>query len=344
MRARILAAYVIAASVIAVPAHAADGAAPPKGPPLPTQFTTGQKSPPIAKQSAITPAPPRAQTAADRYFGDDNPKLTPRERAALAVNKGWVGSSVLQTDLAAPGPDGIVRFVYGTQQVSIVCAVLQVCDVELQLGETVNTMHLGDSTRWVIEPAVTGAPPNEVQHLIIKPTDVGLETSVVVATTRRTYHLRLRSHRTQFMARVGFSYPEDASAKWAAVKAREQTQERTRQRNTLPDTKEYLGDLSFDYTVTGTATWKPVRVYNNGIKTIIQMPSAMVNGEAPTLLVLRKEGGVFTDEELVQVNYSLQGDRYVVDTIFDRAILIAGVGSAQERVTIGRAAAREASK
>ena len=58
--------------------------------------------------------------------------------------------------------------------------------------------------------------------------------------------------------------------------------------------------------------------------------------EAPTLLVVRKEGGLFSDDETALVNYRVQGDRYIVDTIFDKAILIAGVGRSQDRVTITR--------
>ena len=54
------------------------------------------------------------------------------------------------------------------------------------------------------------------------------------------------------------------------------------------------------------------------------------------LLVVRREGGIFRDEETVMVNYRVQGNRYIVDTVFDRAILIAGVGGSQDRVTISR--------
>ena len=126
----------------------------------------------------------------------------------------------------------------------------------------------------------------------------------------------------------------------AALKTRQwkdksgEKQERTD--NTLPATGEYLGDLSFDYELSGSASWKPVRVYNDGRKTIIEMPGTMQQTEAPTLLVVRKEGGLFTDDETVLVNYRVQGNRYIVDTVFDRAILIAGVGSSQDRVTISR--------
>jgi len=176
----------------------------------------------------------------------------------------------------------------------------------------------------------------EVQHLIVKPLDVGLETSLVVTTNRRTYHLRLRSHRRDFMPRVGFTYPEDALAKWDAIKSRESHALDIKRSRTLPETGEYLGNLDFAYSVDGSAAWKPLRVYNDGQKTIIQMPSIMAQTEAPTLLLLNREGGLFRDDETVMVNYRLQGDRYIVDAVFDKAILIAGVGSNQSRVTISR--------
>jgi type IV secretion system protein VirB9 len=163
--------------------------------------------------------------------------------------------------------------------------------------------------------------------------DVGLETSLIVSTDRRTYHLRLRSHRSEFMPRVGFTYPEEALAKWDAIKTRAG---RERQDRTLAGTGEYLGDLSFAYEVSGTAAWKPVRVYNDGKKTIIQMPASMQQAEAPALLVVRKEGSLFKDDDTVMVNYRVQGDRYIVDAVFDKAVLVAGVGRGQDRVTITR--------
>ena len=269
---------------------------------------------------------------ADAYFSAHSPVLTPQEKAAVAIAKRWREAGATGMKPVA-GPDGSIRYLYGAQQPSIVCAVLQVCDVELQAGEQVNSIQLGDTARWTIEPAISGAGAAEVQHLIIKPMDVGLETSLVVTTNRRTDHLRLRSHRTEFMPRVGFTYPDEAEAKWDAKKIREG---RDRRERTIAQTGEYLGDLSFAYDVAGSAPWKPVRVYNDGVKTIIQMPAAMAHTEAPTLLVMRRDGGLFTEAETVMVNYRVQGDRYIVDSVFDKALLIAGVGSSQERVTITR--------
>lgn len=273
-----------------------------------------------------------ADSLEDRYFSNQNPTLTPQERAAIDLAKRWGAGN--QTGMRpVAGSNGTVMFLYGAQQPSIVCAVLQVCDVALQPGELVNSIHLGDTARWTVEPAITGSGPNEVQHLIIKPMDVGLETSLIVTTNRRTYHLRLRSHRTEYMPSVAFTYPEDALAKWDAIQRRETEH---REANTIPATGEYLGNLSFDYDLSGSAPWKPVRVYNDGQKTIIEMPRAMTQTEAPTLLVVRRDGGLFREAETVMVNYRVQGQRYIVDTVFDRAVLIAGVGNRQDRVTITR--------
>ena len=267
--------------------------------------------------------------AGDAYFSQQNPTLTPQEKAAVSIAQRWQAASATGIRPVA-GSEGTVRFAYGAQPISVVCAVLQLCDVELQAGEQVNNLNVGDP-RFTIEPAISGVGPAEVQHLIIKPLDVGLETSLVVTTNRRTYHIRLRSHRTEFMPRVGFTYPEEAAAKWDAIRVREVKE---KQERTIPKTGEYLGDLNFRYEVTGSAPWKPVRVYNDGTKTIIQMPTAMSQTEAPTLLVVRRGGGLFKDDETVLVNYRVQGDRYIVDSIFDKAILIAGVGNSQDRVVI----------
>lgn len=280
-------------------------------------------------------APVSASNLTEVYFSGKNPQLTQQEREAIAIAKKWQANGA-QGIKPVAGTDGSIRFLFGAQQPSIVCAVLQVCDIELQPGEQVNSIHLGDQARWLIEPAITGQGAAEVQHLIVKPMDVGLETSLVVTTNRRTYHIRLRSHRREFMPRVGFIYPEDARAKWDAIKAQKNRTMAIRQSRVIPETGEYLGNLDFAYSVSGNAVWKPVRVYNDGQKTIIQMPRIMAQTEAPTLLLLNKKGGLFRKDDTVMVNYRLQGDRYIVDAVFDQAILVAGAGNNQSRVTVTR--------
>lgn len=257
------------------------------------------------------------------YFGGENPVLTPSEERALRIAREWQAKAATQLT-PVPGPDGAIQFLYGAVQPSIVCAVMQVTDIELQPGEQINNINIGDSARWLVEPAVTGAGVAEVQHIVIKPMDVGLETSLMVTTNRRTYHFRLKSHKTQYMPKISFIYPDAVEQRFLALKER---QKEEKEKNTIPETQEYLGNLDFDYRISGSAPWKPVRVYNDGTKTIIQMPPKMRQTEAPSLLVMNNDGEAL-------VNYRLQGDRFIVDQLFEKAMLIAGVGSKQTKITI----------
>lgn len=286
----------------------------------------------VASFGAMSPATGQSVAAPDAFFSRNNPPLSATERKGVSISDRFLDDSANAIQ-PAPAGGGAVSFVFGATAPSIVCAVLQICDVELQAGEQVNSVNLGDTARWLVEPAVSGTGPTETQHLIIKPLDVGIETNLVVTTDRRTYHIRLRSHRSAYMARVVFSYPEDAAAKWKAVARRTEV---VRSTATLPGTGEYLNKLAFNYSITGKASWKPVRVFNDGVKTIIEMPSTMSQTEAPSLLVVRKDGNPKKDKDDVMVNYRVQGDRYIVDQVFDKAILIAGVGKHQDRVVIER--------
>ena len=264
------------------------------------------------------------------YFTNPNPSLSPQERRAIEIGQHW--QQVKSTEMMpTAGRDGSVRIVFGATEPTIVCAVLQICDVALQSGEKVNSLNLGDTVRWSVEPAITGSGSTQVQHLIIKPQDVGLRTSLVVTTDRRTYHIQLLSHRTDYMPFVRFSYPEDSMAKWEAIRKASFHDEKP-EIISRPDTA--LVKLDFGYAIKGNASWIPVRVYNDGVKTIIQMPSSIAQTDAPTLLVVRKINGHFNDKEREIVNYRFQGGRYIVDNIFDRAVLASGVGSSQSRVTI----------
>lgn len=273
-----------------------------------------------------------ADEMANQFFSDKVLPLSPQEKNALVISRKWqVGNS---TSKPFVGGNGAVTFVYGSGQTQILCAVLQVCDVALAPGESVNNLNVGDP-RFLVEKAVAGGGGASQIHMLIKPLDVGLDTSLVVTTNMRVYHLRLKSHRTKFMPYVSFTYPDQMQAAWEAD---QQTTAMQRSRDTLPATGEYLGNLSFDYAVQGEASWKPERVYNNGTKTIIEMPATVSQKDAPALLVLKEEGGFFSDDKTAIVNYRMQNNRYIVDSVFDKAVLVAGVGDSQEKVTIVRGA------
>lgn len=65
-------------------------------------------------------------------------------------------------------------------------------------------------------------------------------------------------------------------------------------------------------------------------------PRQWRNQKRPLYWLCAGKAGFFKDDETVQVNYRIQGNRYIVDTVFDSAILIAGVGGNQDAVAIKR--------
>ena len=220
------------------------------------------------------------------------------------------------------GPDGKVIFLYGEVQPSVVCSPLQVCDIELQAGEIVRDVLVGDSVRWKVEPATSGEPGAQAVHLIVKPAEPGLDTSMVVTTSRRTYHIQLKSHHREYMARVGFDYPEDVNARFDEINARMEA-------SVMPGAGVPADQLNFSFQMTGSARWRPTRIYSDGQKTYIQFPSAMSGQDAPVLFVV--SGG-----QNRIVNYRMSGTMMVVDYYVDHAILVSGVGGQQQKITIKR--------
>ena len=242
--------------------------------------------------------------------------MSKNEAKGTSISGKWRGSSGLVTK----GPDGKVVFLFGETQPSVVCSPLQVCDIELQGGEIVRDVLVGDTVRWKIEPATSGAAGGQAIHLIVKPSEPGLVTSMVVTTSRRTYHIQLKSHPNQYMARVGFEYQEDTSHKLADINSRLETGSFAGARSEA---------LSFSYSVSGSAAWKPKRVYSDGIKTYIQFPRSIAGQDAPVLFVV--SGG-----QNRIVNYRMKNDIMVVDYVVEKAVLVSGVGWRRQKITIRR--------
>ena len=242
-------------------------------------------------------------------------ELTAAERKASRQSAEWQKGSGIVTR----GNDGKVIFLYGETQPSVICAPLQVCDIELEPEERVKDVLLGDSVRWSVEAASSGGGRGETIHLIVRPTEAGLHTSMIVTTSKRTYHIRLRSHESQYMARVGFSYASALSTNLAAVNSRLKDQGRL----------SSASRLDFSYRISGNARWRPKRVYFDGAKTYIQFPPRISSQDMPVLFLL-------SEGQRQLVNYRVNKDLMIIDHEVDKAVLISGVGWRQRKITITR--------
>lgn len=185
----------------------------------------------------------------------------------------------------------------------------RVTDIELQPGEVLtNTPVAGDTVRWKIGVIKSGAAQKEVTHVVLKPLDTGIETNLLLATNKHIYHLRAVSG-DWYMPSIAWDYPLEEDEELA--------KEMVRERETEP-----VGvppeNLRFSYDIDGKDyDWKPLRVFDDGQKTYIQMPKSFRVSEAPALFVIEGGGSLL-------VNYRMKGDYYVVDRLIDQAELRVG--------------------
>ncbi|MES9955798.1 MAG: P-type conjugative transfer protein TrbG [Sedimenticola sp.] len=251
--------------------------------------------------------------------------VEPRGKTGVTLATDWMEQSI------PPKRDenGQVIFPFGATLPTIVCAPMRLCDIAFQAGEKIRHVRLGDTVRWKVSPAESGPDGAMITHAIIKPTESNLDTTLVVTTDRRTYHMRLVSSRRDWMPQVAFEYPEDQQKAWALQIAKQETKRKERQRKTLPSVGMSVDDLNFAYSIEGKSPWLPVRVFDDGSHTYIDLPREAKHRDAPILLV--KSG----DEERL-VNYRMHGERFIVDSLFDEAELLSGVGTNQQKVIIRR--------
>lgn len=263
---------------------------------------------------------------ANAFNERDFANLTPKQQKDLALAQKWVYAKTT----SRLGENGEVVFLFGESMPTIVTAPLRLTDIVLEAGEVIKDVQIADSVRWVVSLSVSGEEPNLTSHVIIKPTDKNLQTTLNIMTNKRVYRLNLISEAKKFMPAVSFNYKNDI------IKTLNQYQNDMKK---ISNSKNFykvqddvvasnIDNLDFGYSIEGKAKFKPLRVYNDGVKTYIQMPKNMKFYEAPALMLL--DNG----KENETVNYRLKYDTFIVDRLFDNAILIAGVGKKQEKITI----------
>lgn len=251
-------------------------------------------------------------------WADANPlNLSPKELEALRLSQEWSDRPIKPIQVGA----GKVVYVFGATMPTIIGAPMQISDIELEPGELVNEILVGDTTRWLVE---SGSSGGGITHVFVKPLDVDLHTSLVITTNKRTYHLKLVSKQSGHTPYIGFLYQEQAMA----VAAKDRKDQLWASGEIGGKTVDLSG-LDFNYQVSGKAVWKPIQAYNDGQQTFIKLPDSASKTEVPVLLAMKGKR-----EQMV--NYRVQNNTFIVDGLFEHLTLITGVGGQQTRVDIKR--------
>ncbi len=221
-------------------------------------------------------------------------------------------------------------FIYGQKRPTIYCAPLYICDVSLEPDEVVQNILAGDTIRWKIVPALSHTGTNQTVHVAMKPTEYNIETNVLITTNKRSYEWRLVSIREGShiaLTHANYDYPENEQSAW------EKQQKALVSSQKIADVSISPEQLNFNYKI--NCNWQskpfcPLRVFDDKRQVYIQMPSSFRHRQAPVLLLWD------VNHQTSLVNYRLQDDYYIVNTLFQQAILILGVGRQQQQATITR--------
>jgi len=195
----------------------------------------------------------------------------------------------------------------------IYTAPFHVTDIMLQPGETLTcSPAAGDTARWTLDVTTSGTGKDQRVHIFLKPHLPWLHTNIAVSTDKHIYHLECRSLEETYQAGVSWYYPKDTltSLTERIIKVNDSRQD------IIANLK--VSDLNFDYTIKGTAAWKPLRAFDDGKKVFIQFPAGIDQGELPPLFI------VTTESDTQLVNYRYQKNYYIVDRLFTKALLQLG--------------------
>jgi len=222
-----------------------------------------------------------------------------------------------------PSKDGYINAIQNYPYVKgalyqLYTAINQVSDIALEPGEKLITVSAGDTVRWVVGDTTSGNGNQAQVHILIKPIAPDLQTNLVIATDRRTYHLEMRSTEDTYMASISWTYPYSD-----LIALRAKNTKAVNASKIIIDNGLKLNRLKFRYRITGDAPWKPIRAFDDGKKVYIQFPSGLSQGEAPPLFVIS------SDDQPALVNYRVRDTYYIVDRLFAAAELRLGTDPQQ---------------
>lgn len=264
----------------------------------------------IAAPAALAPAvttPDLSGLAGDADAPDPAPDGSVPYETLAAARPAGDGDAVV---------GGVQVFVWSPGRVYPVrTAPLRVTTLTLGPGETLVSKAAGDTVRWQIGETTSGEGADRRAHVLIKPLQRGLETNLVLTTTRRVYYLGLTSGG---MDGFNTAVTWDRGALEGPMAAAPGPLERVR----VPDpVATPQGPLDARYRIETRGrrpSWTPVSVFNDGLRTFIAFDPDLRIDEAPALFVIAPDG------EAQMVNYRQAGGLFIADRVFDRAELRLG--------------------
>ena len=188
--------------------------------------------------------------------------------------------------------------------------------IKLDPEENVQSIKGGNTGSFEIEQDYGG--PDNATYILIQATDLDVTSNVNIITDKRIYMLNLFSTLDIYNPMVKFNYPTKGNTmsyqlNKSGIITGNGAISTGRDRNMVSSADK----IDLNYTWEKGKNFSPTNVYNDGVKTVIKLPSAMQ--EAPVVMVK----GVNSNQYEV-VNFEYDRDEIVVHRVFKEAKLLIG--------------------
>jgi P-type conjugative transfer protein TrbG len=229
--------------------------------------------------------------------------------------------------------DGVVKFPYGQYEPTVTCKPLNLCDIELEVGEVVQSVLIGDSVRWNdgdqgVPIVYSGTGANTTAHLVLKPVEANISTNLMVTTSKRTYMIKLKSSNYGYVVRAGFYYPSQEVISYNNQQTANKNSEFD---NTQSKSLIELSKLNYQYEIVGKDyDWKPLQVFDDNISVYIKLPSDISSRSLPGLCIVNQ----LDKSQCELVNFKYNHQFYIINKLFEEAKLMNGFGKHADTIII----------
>lgn len=218
----------------------------------------------------------------------------------------------------------------------IITSPKAITDFRLRPGESIAGQPIvsNSGSSWQFSMGTSIENGVTVQHLFIKPTTVGLDTSMILLTNERTYYFRVASFENSYMTALRFNYPvalDDGTF------TTEEFAQYINGENDYSSANAYKLDLTqafYNYSIKkykGRPSWTPQAVFSDNLKTYIQFPvTVTISDDLPSVYVLKNGTESLVNFRMVSSNM------YQLDTVITEGQTILLKSGEKEQVKITR--------
>lgn len=260
-----------------------------------------------------------------------------QNRSLQAMQKSLVSAyqaGQLQTLPPIAGSSGAILYAYGNSLPTLVTAPMHTSIIQLQPGCHPALATGAPASEWVLHTVMVGNEP----EITVMPKFSGLHTDLVIPATSGSgkpmnYVIELTSDQRHYTPILGFYYPGQDVRTWNQQAASSSAASQKAAAETVaPLPNLNASDLNFDWKIhcsgggwfsnSDCRSIKPQRVFSDGGHVYIQFRQNQgSHGGVPSILAENSAG------QPAIVNTQFRDGYYIVDSVPDKILLIAGKGS-----------------